>query len=46
MNSLSTAQSQMVSKVQLCEHEQLESLLDSLKTPSDFQAAGKYSIFL
>ena len=42
VNSLTTAQSQMVSKVQLCEHEQLESLLDSLKTPSDFQAAGKF----
>ncbi|XP_072018853.1 LOW QUALITY PROTEIN: dynein axonemal heavy chain 5-like [Amphiura filiformis] len=40
VSSLTTAQSQMVSKVQLCEHEQLESLLDSLKTPSDFQAAA------
>ena len=31
----------MVSKIQLCEQDNLESLLDSLKTPSDFQTAGE-----
>ena len=40
INSLSIAKGNMEGKVQLCEHEHLESMLDSLKTPSDFQQAG------
>ena len=41
INSLSIAKGNMEGKVQLCEHDHLESMLDSLKTASDFQQAGK-----
>ncbi|XP_071801151.1 dynein axonemal heavy chain 5-like isoform X2 [Asterias amurensis] len=40
INSLSIAKGNMEGKVQLCEHDHLESMLDSLKTASDFQQAA------
>ena len=41
VGSLKTATSNMDGRVQLAEHEYLESMLDTLKTAADFQAAGK-----
>ena len=41
IGSLGTATSNMDGRVQLCEHEYVETMLDSLKTAADFTAAGK-----
>ncbi|XP_041462810.1 dynein heavy chain 5, axonemal-like [Lytechinus variegatus] len=40
VGSLGTATSNMDGRVQLCEHEYLETMLDSLKTAADFTAAA------